>query len=244
MFWFKKSKIYVDTYTYNPAVYELYPIKTYNKNIPEWWRSFPSTINQTDQNKINFDIPTIKRCDGLIEYYKYGLIVNTCVDISIKNENGVLCYRTSDDMQISQHGSETFPSDLAVSSTHIKLEFPWLMEEKTGINFLLTKPFWNQTSFINTFDIAPGVLNFKYQNAINVNLFVRKQISQIDVPVGTPMAHVIPITEKEIVIKNHLIDFQEYQKKAMRFSYNTNFVGTYKHNKKIRSKSKCPFNSK
>jgi hypothetical protein len=58
---------------------------------------------------------------------------------------------------------------------------------------------------------------------------------------GDPLAHMIPLDRREVIIHNHLIDDREYDKIYSKLSFN----GNYNTVKRLRQEkeSKCPFHS-
>jgi hypothetical protein len=95
--------------------------------------------------------------------------------------------------------------------------------------------------------IPPGVINFKYQNTVNINMFIRMNgVQKTKLNAGLPLVHLFPMTEREVEIKNHCVDEQEYIKierlGTMNFSHKS-----YLQHKKIKKDAektpKCPFSS-
>ena len=88
---------------------------------------------------------------------------------------------------------------------------PWLIKEKTGIQFYVTNPFWNNPDLMDKLFITTGILDFKYQCATHVNSFIKKQNANILIQAGTPLVHMIPITEKKVKVKCHTVTAQEHK---------------------------------
>jgi len=245
MFLFKKSKIVIDAFTYSHNIHEFYKIEKSSKFYPDWWKEMESSIDKTDHYGITIETPTIKRCDGILEYYRNGFILPSWCDMTFKiHDTGDLVYDYSDksSMLVQQHSMDSFTADFN-NLKPIKIVSPWILKEKTGVNFLLSQPFWNHLNMSKYFIVPPGILNFKYQNQLNINVLFDKQPNQLNVSEGTPLAYIIPLSDKEIVIKTHLIDRQEFNKEHEKLTFTNKYIGGYKLNKKkhIEPKSKCPF---
>jgi hypothetical protein len=105
---------------------------------------------------------------------------------------------------------------------------------------------WNfNTNDTSEFIIPPAVVDFHYQHGNNINLFIKTDVkSEFLFPHGQPMAHLMPLTERKIVLKHHLLSYDEYNKFSAKQSLIT-FTGKYKKVKRIlrakEKESKCPF---
>jgi hypothetical protein len=92
----------------------------------------------------------------------------------------------------------------------------------------------------NDFNLLDGVLDFKYQNGTNINFFLNNTIrNQVLLEAGTPMLHMIPLTEKKLEIKLHLIEEIEYTKMFALNNATPKFSGNYAEKKKLNAT--CPF---
>jgi hypothetical protein len=92
--------------------------------------------------------------------------------------------------------------------------------------------------------MPPGTLDFKYQNATNINLFLKyaKEAQEFIISAGTPLYHIIPLSEREVELSVHMLSNEEYQNmvsKHTRISF-TNKYFKIKNILKNKAKS-CPF---
>ena len=102
--------------------------------------------------------------------------------------------------------------------------------------------------------VLPAVINFKYQHASSINLFVdlKDREQKLTIPPLTPLVMMHPLTEKNVVIKTHLIDETERLKiigirKFFLRRDRTDPVDVYKKKKELLKKidnmnNDCPFN--
>ena len=129
-----------------------------------------------------------------------------------------------------------------------KIETPWLLQEKTGVKFMYESAMWNLERAFDYVQL-PGMLEFKYNNDISVQLAVNleNKTEQVDIRLlaGTPVSMLIPLTEKQVIINYHLVDIDEYKK-----LYSKNFRNVFDCfgdevdiHKRIKAleQSKCPF---
>jgi hypothetical protein len=123
--------------------------------------------------------------------------------------------------------------------SHIKLGSPWLFKEKTGVKFSWHQSDWHRTDIIDRCRIVSGVVDYKYQNQTNVNLFVKKS-TNVEFKAGEPLVHIIPISDKRVVLKTHLVDPLEFSKMEYRPAQYTNSYRTHKKSVEEQER-KCPF---
>lgn len=222
MFFFKRKKINLDCFTTFSNIAERYPVRRAAHHIPEWWKALSSTFEETDPVwKFNFKRSTVKFCSGFLDLYQRGAIVPLWTDCVLRIDQDQFSYRvaistdavrggdiTTHDTR--QHG-ENFPDQI-----HLKINSPWLMKEKTGVQFLMTACTWSLSKSHPKLSLLNGVLNFKYQNSFNINIFALKEGSPYTTTIeaGTPMAHLIPLSDGQLKIHTHQVTEPEYMKMA------------------------------
>jgi hypothetical protein len=243
MIFFKKSVICLDAFTTNSGIHELFPIKPAVKFVPEWWKNIPKTYPERDEYGILTENATMKTCVGFLDLYKTGFIMPNWSDTIFRTySDGQWAYKqAAEDLpQISSHNPKQF-GDLQ-NLLHAKIESPWIITEKTGVKFLFTDPKWNKLKTINDFIVLDGIVDFKYQHSTNINIFMHQKNNQIQLDAGDPLVHIIPLSDKRIKIKNHLVSQSEYLNIKNKSSYCSKFSKKYSFNKNIKdSKQKCPF---
>jgi hypothetical protein len=141
-------------------------------------------------------------------------------------------------VMISQHATEQIPEGYK-HLIHAKLNSYWFIKESTGVKFLVNEPTWNYLSSPISPKIVPGIFDFKYQRATNVNMFFQRKNLVYKFLAGTPMAHIIPLSDKNIEIKKHLVSYKEWLGSYTALSFRDNRYARYK--KMI--DGKCPFSS-
>ena len=254
IFIFKKKEITIDAFTNLSVAFNSFPIRRASKSFPDWWKKHPARImtnyhDASNDNSEKIDIPTatIKTCDGIFDLYNSGFIIQLWTDLTLKtSETGSWIYSSKNILNATGNSESQFGENFN-NYIHIKLISPWIIKEKTGVNFLFTPTVWNNTDYWNHMHFLPGVVNYKTQSATHVNLFVNKVNQTIHMSAGIPLAHVIPLSENKINIKCHLIDDMEYQKLNVSRSY-FSYFNAHKNFKKLieqrESESKCPFGFK
>ena len=241
-FFFKEKPIIIDAFTKYSNVYEYASIKEANNFIPEWWKNMNSLYEETNQYGIKTKKSTIKRCDGFIENYKNGFMIPAWSDFSILATDANWSYQFSDGISsIVSHPNKQF-SDIFEDYLHFKIISPWMIREKTGIKFAFTNPIWNNVDKSQILIFPQGIVEYKYQHATNINIFIKKTPIQNEFTFGTPLAHIIPLSEKQVKIRNHLISDEEYRQLD---DLHVNITFLNKYRKIINTKGSstaCPFN--
>jgi hypothetical protein len=223
LFFFKRQSLTLDCFTYDSMIARTAPILPAIKFYPQWIRDLPGQRiheKQIPGGQIHH-VPegTMKGCPGVIDYFKTGFIAPLWVDASIIiTVDGQYSY-TSADSPFSLETHWPGQWDGFNGYIHMKMIFPWHIEEKSGAKFLLQKPMWTTNSdpiIINKIVSAGGVIDFNSQHCLHLHTFVEiPQTKQEFIwNVGMPLLHMIPLTDKKIKIRTHVIDETEWIKKT------------------------------
>ena len=251
LFFFKKKEIVLDCFTTVPHVYEYAKIDKAIKYIPEWWKNTPKTLTN--------NIPTIKNCVGLRDFYKKGIVIPSWfeMDLTLFRDNPDTWFEwaaSNNDVNTSEsHQPEMFSSFAGKTGKNIKITSPWMLKTKEEIYFTWTEPTWNHRSLITKISVLPAVINFKYQHASSINLFVEltNEEQKFTIPALTPLVIMHPLTERNIVINTHLIDEKERLKifgiRKLILRRDGDPVEVYNKKKNLidrLEKMSCPFNER
>lgn len=237
--WFKRKKIVLDCYTTNPSAYKLYQIDHAMRYIPDWWKSIPARKTQPLGN-LRIDLPTIKRCQGILDQYQRGIILPLWSDIMIRTGPQAFTIQYADySSKIKEHNQEQYAPAFR-NYHHMQLVSPWSIEEPTGIEFISMPCIWSMLELTNHIHGLPGHLNFKYQHGTHANLFMDKSPERVfTIPAGTPLLQFIPLTTENIELRYHHLNDTEFM---MRFGLGNalpKFSGNYAEKKK--RLDQCPF---
>jgi hypothetical protein len=242
MFFFKRKKIVVDCFTSDVAVFNYSPVQKSVNFIPEWWKYMPKSHKLVVSEGIEVERATIKGCQGFIDLYKSGFMLPLWADLIIEVDPENWKYVFSDKSPpINWHNSAQMGRTFE-NYHHLKIESPWLFSEKTGVNFIFLQPSWNHIHYFYNFHAVPGVLNYNYQPGTAINMFVPKRNLRIEMNHHDPLAQIIPLSENDVEVKNHLVSVHEFARLST-ISYETKFRKKYLNNKKIlkQKETKCPF---
>jgi hypothetical protein len=257
-FFFKKQEIVLDCFTHIPYVYDHAKVNYGSKFIPEWWKETPPTVIGDGK-----ETGTIKNCIGFIDFYKKGIIIPSWFEIDLtiweKNhpENHWYSIQSSNEHVSTtySHAPYQFEGFANQTGKNIKLASPWAFKTKEDIFFSWTQPTWNMRPFLNDLFLLPAVVNYKYQHTTNINYMVDnyEYARTVTIPALTPLVILHPLTEKKVIIKNHLISEKEHNRmfgiEKLALIRNTKDMNQGYNKRKdllIKSEdlSKCPFSQK
>ena len=235
----KNKKIVVDCFTNNSAIHEFFPIASADEFYPQWWKNMSATMKTSTEFGIQRDSPTIKRCDGILDLYKHGICMPLWSDLIIETTTTDYKYQYSsnENLPIVTH-NRTAMGPAFNNYTHLKIHSPWIFEEKTGMDFLFTQPSWNMLDYIRDIIVLPGMVNYRDQGGTHVNMLLPRKVNRIELSAGLPIAHMIPLSDKTIDVRTHLVSDQEWTHRNLRYTYLSSFIGRYKKNvRKIKKTS-------
>lgn len=244
LFFFKEKKLVIDAfcsvehehaYTYNKIDYA-------HKFYPQWWKNLPSATFNFNQMTADLNM---KSCRGLVDHYQKGLILPLWSDLAVSLDGKGIRSTFSDNVtQTSFHSPEMrggiYPNDI-----NFKLMSPWVLKSEKNVYFNFLPAFWSKEDR-DPWELTPGTLEFYYQHGVNLNLFLDNKPKNFIIKQGTPIGHIIPLTERKIELKHHLVDQQEWDRIYKRMSMGISFFKKYQNHKKIIDKQedntgKCPF---
>jgi hypothetical protein len=249
MFWFKKKKIVVDCFIDNKFLVDNVSIAPSIKNTPEWWKSIPSQVEVQESHNIIIETSTIKRCIGFLDLYKNSFTLPLWSDVCVNVNEHEISWKFADGLsRMESHNPIQYGNNFS-DLRHIKIMCPWILNEKTGCNFIYMQSTWSMLdSELKNLIMPPAILNFKHQHYLHVNIFLPSKPQSYFVKVGTPLVHLIPMTENEVEFKSHHIDSNEYQtmsktNRCLTFSNGYNFAKK-KSEERENEKKTCPFHFK
>jgi hypothetical protein len=235
----------VDNFTYLPHVYEYVPIVKASKTLPDWWKKLDrGTVEYTKEP--DFQIlrnKTMKTCYGFLEFYKKGMVLENWSDLHVTVADDYFHYYYSSGSKPESHPDRQRGEGFS-KYHHLKLVSPWTTKEKTGVKFLYVGAEYSLGDY--DIKVPPAIINFTFNTSTNFNFFFPKKTYNFNIDMGNPLSHIIPLSEKDIVIKNHLITRQEYD--TIKLGSGSSIYGWKSFDKLIRrnkqrdaSNKSCPF---
>lgn len=243
-FFFKKKPVILDCFTSHVGAFHA-PVDYSVKFFPDWWKRLDKFVKDEELGMPGVEHPTMKNCVGFVDYFKKSLTVPIWSDLSIrvgtKDRPGYVYHFADQSSRIEIHKSLQWGSFVNETEyLHGKFVSPWKFKCKENVYFKKSNAFYNyeKPDFML---FPPGLLEFKYQTAVNVNFFIvpENKEKNIFLKYYQPLIQFVPLTERPLKIKTHLVSNQEYDKIGLTFvSFNRNY-----HKMKAASKnsSVCPF---
>lgn len=210
MFFFHRTPtIHLDCFTFLAHANELTPIVPATKAIPDWWKALPKgevefKPKQDPREKLN-----MRSCAGFLDFYKKGVVLESWADFNLTVASGSLGVFYSTGEQVAAH-SRTQRGLGFKDYCHAKLPSPWHFKEKSGVQFLFMGAEWALEGF--TFRVMPGIVTFDLNYSTNVNMLIPIGSPDQTIKMGQALAHIIPLSEKRLVTKTHLVSPLEYDK--------------------------------
>ena len=171
-FFNRSSSVNVDCFTFDASVYKFTPIVKASKTVPKWWsnlKPFKPKFNYEDINNKPRSEVNMRNCFGFVELYKKGVVLENWTDISIKTTPEEYRYFYGFGLQPQEHSRNEYGEGFK-DYHHIKLSSPWIMKEKTGVQFLFLGAEWSLENY--DFKILLGVLQFDFNVGTNVNIML------------------------------------------------------------------------
>lgn len=252
----KRKEVVLDCFTFDSTAYDYAKISNAKDFIPEWWKETPKGIKVSWQE---FDAPTIKACRAFKRYYETGIVIPAWGDITITlfpqgSENYYNYYCSNVNFKTSQsHHKQGIEKFVGNSGCSIKFTTPWLFKSSSKVEYLMNQPIWSSAELANNFTLLPGVVDFRYQHGTNVNYLFEQPLSnnkEVHIEALTPLAMLTPMTDEKIIIKNHLLSLDDFNRLDgdSRLFNNKNvnaFYGLYNRRKRLYDRlkltEKCPF---
>jgi hypothetical protein len=208
LFWFKPRKIHVDFFTARKDAFLYAPIDNAGKYLPEWWKDLPKDCGAGSTATNN-----MRHCAGFIDLYRISLVLPMWSDVEIDVKgDGTLTYLHSDRLSSIEFHSSEQRGRLMANHISAKLMSPWVAECKEDISWTCVPALYNQQD-IKDYTVCPGVLNFKYQNSTNVNLFIPNRPNKFIIPHRQPLMHFVPLSDRRVKIHRHLVTTDEFRQR-------------------------------
>lgn len=197
------------------------------------------------------------RCPGIFDLYNHGFFLPAWCDIRIETNgdpsgfkwvlpNADLLDLMEDKPIINTHSFDGVGKHIPVPPntlrTIIKINSPWHVMAPKGVKFLINPiPYSDDFTFTN----ATGILDPSISSEINFQLYWHNLNGVHTIKAGTPLIHMIPITEKkyELICRDKNARDELWIKKR-KFLNNFTFMLKRNYMKKSYEKhneSKCPF---
>jgi len=229
--------ITVDFFTTDQLVHDQYSVES-KGTFPQWFRALPtynsSNMDTSECPHMKHNYTNARNCLGIQKLYKNAITIPLFTDIEfyVKDERMDWTYAYSPEMNggdvVRSHPHDQSNNFFSERFHHAKIVMPWLARETKGIDFYINMWDWNTN--IHSIKNIGGVVDFKYQHTTNLNFFVTKVFDHsFFLEAGMPLVQIIPLTERKVKVKTHLVDKKELDRL---FPMQTTFQRKYAKQKK------------
>lgn len=221
LFKFKKPEIILDCFTSDHLAYTNAKINSGKAFFPEWFKKTPATaiIPEEKNQDPRLKTGTIKLCGGLKEYYRNAVIIPSwftmMIDVLGDSENNISWQSVGTrGLEEVSHKREQYEKFAYKNQTNLKIQSPWFLKTKENINWVWSQPTWSQKDFYENMNLLPAIINYKYTHDTNISwmLYYTGQNKTINIDPLTPLVALHPMSDKKVIIKNHLVDDFEISK--------------------------------
>lgn len=243
--------VYVDCYTFRKDVYDYAKIQPATRFYPGWWKKLKNKYGVVDPDNEMFELRetgTMRGCVGFTDLFKNAFCIPLWSDLRLTvGQVGSDFYKWLYADKISDAGThpQEQRGDFLPDShyQHFKLSSPWHLKCEEEVKFLFVDPVWT-SNLDNGIIIPPGVLEFKHQASTNINMLVIRDPElprMIDLKYGEPLAFLVPMTERRVILRYHLVSREKFMAAGKPI---LSFVNAYITSKKMQEKQECPMKSK
>lgn len=226
----EKKKSFVRFYSLTPGVSDLFPIIK-SKDVP---RKF------LDRTEYPTHVLPTSTCPGLKKIVSCGFIIPAPADFEIIT-NGDMCtfeWRSPIEFTkgvpnsqgyINSHAKEQTAPLLSnfhdTLITVVKIETPWRFEMSDDMVMLVLPVQYNNE---DRFSAATGILDPRYSNTVNIQLFWKKINEKTLIRAGTPLCQFVPIRRNDLNLNTYDIQIEnanelDNQREAA-YNYSANCV--------------------
>ena len=213
---FKKDTV-INVYTTFQELIDAFPFEYASKNMPTWFKHLKKPIMK-DVSDAN-----VKMCPGLTELYNDGIMLYASQDYDINIVNGTATVETPNVYKTETHSLNSQATGAWPDYINIKIQHPYLLYSNESIKFTMIPATWSNKDPLQ-YTVVPGQIEFKYNHHCHINLLVKSENKKFTIKYGTPLAMLIPNTDKTVMFKHNLISFEEWNNKVKKWNFGWNRV--------------------
>lgn len=246
---FFKKPITLHCYTADKSVYNYSPPQKGVKFIPNWWKSLPpSGKNWKEDHRKGLGLngsATMRNCEGFKDLYKKSIVLPLWSDLRLyfqeSPQTGFEYSFADKQSEVSWHDPKQYNNHYKYKDyQHLKIISPWHIHCDADIDFVMMPPVWESMNEFEPLTFLSGVVNFHHHTSTNIPLFVKRSDKEtyIDLPFNFPLAFMIPMTERKVVVKTHFVTVEDLRElwADKGVEYNRFFGSNYSKYKKLRGK--------
>lgn len=203
LFLFKEKPVEITAFVHEDFYYvtQYNPVRKASEFIPDWYKKMPHSRVHWGVNGYKPDTNTAKACVGIIGAFQNGLILPMWCDLAFNIAQNNIRWQFSDNQSnLEIHPNNQLPNFFP-DHLFCKLFSPWVLKCNQNIKLVLTEP----SFFINEKKeyVIPSAINTAINKSFgsNIFLFIKNATHSFNIQQGTPLLHLIPMTEKPVKLK-------------------------------------------
>lgn len=179
------------TFTDTVGIDDIYTPVPISRYLPEWYKETPDYVNGERKIYDGRTPHTIKKCMPVFDAMTAGYIIVTPADVQVTQRDGGPYFEWPNFGLISFHAVEQAPKHPnSKGISYPKWTNPWAIKTPSGYSCLFISPMHNPNGI---FTILPGIVDTDtYTAPVNFPFVLNKTDWEGIIPVGTPIAQVIP----------------------------------------------------
>ena len=226
LFFFKEKPIYIISFVSEEyaQIIKTTPIRPAKEMLPEWWKKVPSSSFSWDKMQ---PLNTVKSCPGIGHLIQRGAILPLWCDLALKFKMPNYEWQYSDSIsKLELHNGEAQMPGYYTDHSAFKLLSPWFI--MSPVPLLYTSPDYYFTEAQPYFTPSGIVTPIHNYCTLNIFMFIKKteEEKRYFFKAGTPMLHIIPLSEKKVNYKIEVLSDHEHKKIRGNNSY-SNFFSSF-----------------
>ena len=226
----------------NVSIYNFFPIQYAHKFYPDWWKSLPNFDYDFENMR---PVTNMRACMGMVDLYKNSCVLPLWTDLALKWDpiGGNWAYNFADNITSGAIHQLAQRKGFKESHFHFKIDSPWKFLSDKNTKFHMTDLYYNFPQQKN-YDIMPGVVDYYYQTATNINILIRPSATKLIIKNNTPLYLIKPLSERKLKLKVEVLsdkDFYILKEKTRQFSFYKAYSNMKKFIQKNDEERKCPF---
>lgn len=228
----KRKKLEIEAYTYDKSVFENFKW-TSKVRKPTWWKNLVTMYTvYNSKSGIMVPTPTVKACPGITQYIQKAIVMKLWSDMIFRvTPDGKVSSASplhSHQVGTGMHEQRQYGDDLYPGYAVLKIEAPWYLKTKKPVDFMNSEFHYSEDLRKHGILVAPGVLNFYDQHAINVFLLfpLKDEPYEVRLNYGSDLMAIYPMEDVDVSFKNIFVDSLEQWGK-INDSFPRTFLGRY-----------------
>ena len=187
--------------------------------IPPHWKDIPAYVEKEEifehlikEGKyagMNSKTKTAKKCPSFVDVFSNGFVIPAPCDMWFKYDEENQTWHTESGLKYSGRNSgEAFDIFFSAHPTqqylaHVpnasyeyifKLDNIWSVVTPKGYSVMQFPMFWHHNPY---FEVAYGIIHTDQYHQVNIQIMMKKGITEFEIPMGEPLCYIIPYKREQ-----------------------------------------------